>query len=81
LRLVRPGEPPPEPDGKPILSHAEAKKRFLIYSVVKLSGLAALFGGVFLGRGGLSAVSVVLLVAGAVSLFIRPKMLGLTTRP
>jgi hypothetical protein len=65
----------------PVLSVAEAKKRFLFYFLLKIAGLAALFGGVFLGRGGVTAASVVLLLAGAASLFVRPKLLGLTTRP
>lgn len=69
-----------ESDGRPILSEAEAKKRFLIYFAVKMIGLAALFAGVFLGQRGLNVPSVLLFLAGAVSLFIRPKMLGLTGR-
>lgn len=68
-----------EPDGKPIMPEAEAKKRFLLYFAIKMVGLAALFGGVFLGQSGLNAPSVLLVLAGAVSLFIRPRMLGLTT--
>lgn len=72
----------PDPDPDPtILSAATAKRRFLLYLLLKLSGLAALFGGVLLAREGLSAPSVLLLVAGAASLFVRPKLLGLTTRP
>lgn len=66
---------------EPVLSVAEAKKRYFLYLALKLAGLAALFGGVFLARGGVTPVSVVLLLAGAVSLFVRPRMLGLTTRP
>ena len=69
----------PETPG-PILSVAEAKKRFFVYLVLKLSGLGAMFGGVFLSRGGVSAISVILLVVGAVTLFLRPRHLGLTTR-
>jgi len=69
-----------EPDGKPILSEAEAKKRFLLYFAVKMTGLAALFGGVFLGQNGLTVPSGLLMLAGVVSLFIRPKMLGLSGR-
>lgn len=71
----------PETPAGPLLSAAEARKRFLLYVLLKMAGLAALFGGVFLARAGLSALSVVLLVAGAASLFVRPKLLGLTTRP
>ncbi|WP_416908268.1 MAG: hypothetical protein ACMVO5_01185 [Polymorphobacter sp.] len=77
LRVVK----PEEPDGRPILNEAEAKKRFLIYFAVKMAGLAALFGGVFLGQSGINLPSGLLLLAGVVSLFVRPKMLGLTTSP
>jgi hypothetical protein len=45
-----------------------------------MTGLAALFGGVFLGQNGLNVPSVLLMLAGVVSLFIRPKMLGLSGR-
>ena len=65
----------------PVLSPAEAKKRFFLYLVLKLGGLGALFGGVLMARGGISILSGVLFVAGAASLFVRPKTLGLTTRP
>ncbi len=65
----------------PILSPAEAKKRFLLYFLLKLTGLAALFGGVLLTRGGISLLAVLLIAAGAATLFVRPKLLGLTTRP
>lgn len=68
-------------DGEePLLSATEARKRYLVYLAVKLAGLSALFGGVLLARDGVTAISVVLLVAGAGSLFVRPWMLGLTTR-
>ena len=69
-----------EPSG-PILSPAEARKRFFAYFLLKLAGLAALFGGVFQSRGGIGIIGVLLLAAGAATLFIRPKTLGLTTRP
>jgi hypothetical protein len=65
----------------PILSAAEAKKRLAQYMLLKFAGLAALFGGVFLAQRGLNAVSIGLLVLGAAALFVRPRMLGLTTRP
>lgn len=65
----------------PVLSPGEAKKRFFIYLVLKLAGLGALFAGVLMARGGISIVSGALFVLGAASLFVRPKMLGLTTRP
>lgn len=76
LKVVRPDDI--EPD-RPIMNVATAKKRFAVYLGIKLLGLAALFGGVFLGRDGLSLPAGTLLVLGTVSLFIRPKMLGLTT--
>lgn len=65
----------------PVLSPGEAKKRFFFYLVLKLAGLGALFAGVLMARGGISILSGVLFVFGAASLFVRPKMLGLTTRP
>lgn len=68
-------------DETPILTAAEAKKRFFSYFALKLAGLAALIGGVLLSRGGVTAVSVVLLLIGAASLFVRPRLLGLTTKP
>ncbi len=64
----------------PILSAAEARKRFLLYLALKLLGLVALFSGVLLSRGGSPTIGVVLLLAGAACLFVRPKHLGLTTR-
>jgi|GEM_PF-1711656 len=78
--MPRPDLKSVEPDGKPIMPEAEAKKRFLIYLALKLSGLAALFGGVFLAREATSPLALALLIAGAVALFLRPKHLGLTTR-
>jgi hypothetical protein len=68
-------------DETPILSAVEAKKRFFLYLVLKLGGLGALFGGVFLSRGGITVLSGLLLVIGCATLFLRPRMLGLTTRP
>jgi hypothetical protein len=65
----------------PVLSAAEAKKRFLIYVAVKFAGLGLLIGGLFLARSGLDIVSGALLLLGAASFFLKPKMLGLTTRP
>ncbi|MFZ4689138.1 MAG: hypothetical protein ACOYLS_07860 [Polymorphobacter sp.] len=71
-----------EPDTAPlILSPAEAKKRFAAYLLLKLTGLAALFAGVYLSRTGINAPGVILLLLGAGSMFVRPRMIGLTTRP
>ena len=66
------------PDG-PILSVAEAKRRYILYIVMKLAGLAALFGGVFLARDGATAAGLVLLGIGGATLFVRPRAMGLTT--
>jgi hypothetical protein len=74
-----------KPEGA-ILSVAEAKRRYLIYIAMKLVGLAALFGGVFLARGagtasamgGVSGGAIALLGVGAATLFVRPRMLGLS---
>ena len=65
----------------PILSAAEARKRFFFYLLLKLAGLGALFGGVLLARGGVNVGNALLLAFGCASLFVRPHMLGLTTRP
>ncbi|WP_426165488.1 hypothetical protein [Sandarakinorhabdus sp. DWP1-3-1] len=65
----------------PVLSAAEAKKRFILYFLLKLVGLAILVGGVVLLRGGTTAAGAILLAIGAGALFVRPRHLGLTTRP
>ena len=64
-----------------ILPKAEARRRYLIYVAMKLVGLAALFGGVFAARGAVTPLSLVLIGIGGATLFVRPRMLGLTTRP
>jgi hypothetical protein len=74
-----PPEKPDLPPDRPILSPAEAKKRFLLYFALKMAGLAALFGGVFLGKGTLTPASGLLLLIGLAALFVRPRHLGLTT--
>jgi hypothetical protein len=70
-----------EPVTGPILSVKEAKKRFFLYVLLRFGGLGAIFGGVFLAQGGVTVLSALLLAFGAASLFVRPRMLGLTTRP
>ncbi len=70
----------PEPPDRPILPLRDARRRYLLYVAVKLLGLAALFGGVFLGKDGLNWPAGLLLVAGAISLFIRPAALGLASK-
>ena len=71
------------PDETPpvILPHAEARRRFLLYVAVKLLGFAALLGGVFLLSRGVTPLAVIIQLAGAASLFIRPKTLGLGGPP
>jgi hypothetical protein len=64
-----------------ILPPAEARKRFALYFAVKLLGFAALLGGVFLLSRGVTPIAVIIQLAGAASLFIRPKTLGLGTNP
>ncbi|GGD99054.1 hypothetical protein GCM10011529_01490 [Polymorphobacter glacialis] len=73
--------PPPLAPQPLILSKQEAGKRLAIYTLFKLVGLAALFAGVYLLRGGWSVGGVLVLAAGAASMFVRPWMLGLTVRP
>ncbi len=70
----------PENTG-PVLSAAEAKKRFFLYLFLKLFGLGALFAGMLLARSAMTLPSIALFIIGAASLFVRPRMLGLTTRP
>lgn len=66
------------------LPAAEAKKRYLIYLAVRLTGLAVMMGGVWLVRevgpesGWAPGLAVVLL--GGCSLLVRPKHLGLTRK-
>lgn len=64
----------------PILSPAEAQKRFFLYFGIKLIGLAALFAAVFVSRDGLTWTGGVLLAIGGAGLFVRPRHLGLTTK-
>jgi hypothetical protein len=64
-------EPPPV-----IIPEATAKRRLAIYTLVRLLGFAALFAAVALGQGGVGVASVVLLLIGAASLFLRPRLLG-----
>ncbi len=63
-----------------ILTAAEAKRRYLIYIAMKLAGLAALFGGVFLARDHVTGGAIALMGVGLSTLFVRPRMIGLTTK-
>ena len=53
----------------------------MLYFTVKLLGYAALLGGVFLLSRGITPIAVIVQLAGAASLFIRPKTLGLNQPP
>ena len=64
-----------------ILPEAEAKRRYLIYMTMRLAGLALVFGGVYLARKGVTPLSLVLIGVGIAVLFVRPRMIGLATRP
>ena len=62
---------PPE-----ILPEATAKRRLLVYTILRLLGLLALAGGILKVAEGVDVIGVVLVVIGAASLFIRPKLLA-----
>ncbi len=64
----------------PILSRAEAKRSFFIYLGVRCGGLALLVAAFMLSRGGITITSGVLVALGIASLFVRPRMLGLTPK-
>jgi hypothetical protein len=76
------GEAPADPSPPPvILDEATAKRRLAIYTLVRLMGIVTLMMGIFLlDRGGI-AVGAICTIAGAASLFIRPRNLGLTRPP
>jgi|GEM_PF-5825786 hypothetical protein len=59
-----------------IVPEQVAKRRLAIYTLIRLAGIGMLFGGLLLGQGGIGIASVLLLLVGAASLFIRPRMLG-----
>lgn len=55
-----------------------ARKRFLIFVAVRFAGLGCLFAGIWLGRDGPSVAAFAVMAPGLVSLFLRPRHLGLT---
>jgi hypothetical protein len=63
---------------EPILPPDEARRRFLVFNLIRLAGVAILIGGMFLARDGLTIGSGLMLLIGIVSLFLKPKWLGLT---
>lgn len=60
---------------------AQARRRFFLYFGIRLLGLAVLMIGVFLLARGAIPVGALCTIAGALSLFIRPRNLGLTRPP
>jgi hypothetical protein len=62
------------------LPPAEAKKRYLIFLAVRLFGLAIMALGAWLGRDHGQAVGMGVILLGGLSLFIRPRHLGLTRK-
>ena len=59
-----------------IVPEAIAKRRLAIYTAVRLAGLVALAGGVLKVADGIGVVGLVLVVVGAASLFMRPRLLA-----
>jgi hypothetical protein len=62
------------------LPAAEAKKRYLIYLAVRLTGLAVMAAGVWLVREVGQAPGLAVVLLGGCSLFVRPKHLDLTRK-
>ncbi|MCM0032744.1 hypothetical protein [Sandarakinorhabdus limnophila] len=62
------------------LPAAEAKKRYLVYLAVRLTGLAVMAAGVWLVREVGQAPGLAVVLLGGCSLFVRPKHLGLTRK-
>jgi hypothetical protein len=65
----------------PIMPAAKARQRFLLYFGIRLMGVICLILGVFLLARDAVMMGAVLTLAGAASLFIRPRNLGLTRPP
>ena len=62
------------------LPAAEAKRRYLIFLAVRLTGLAVMATGVWLVREVGQAPGLAVVLVGGCSLFVRPKHLGLTRK-
>jgi hypothetical protein len=65
---------------EPPLPAAEAKKRYLLFVVVRLFGLAIMALGAWLGRDHGQGIGMGVILLGGLSLFIRPRHLGLTRK-
>ena len=59
---------------------AEAKKRYLVYLAVRLTGLAVMAAGVWMVREVGQAPGLAVVLIGGCSLFVRPRHLGLTRK-
>lgn len=65
---------------EPLLPAAEAKKRYLVYLAVRLTGLAVMAAGVWMVREVGQAPGLAVVLIGGCSLFVRPRHLGLTRK-
>lgn len=65
---------------QPPLTRAEARKRYLIYVGVRFAGLALMVTGLWLSQTRGEAIGLAVVLLGGLSLFVRPKHLGLTRR-
>jgi hypothetical protein len=63
---------------QPPLSRAEARRRYLIYVGVRFAGLAVMATGLWLSQTAGQAQGLVVVLIGGLSLFVRPRHLGLT---
>lgn len=64
----------------PVLSAAQARKRYLIYVAVRFAGLAVMAIGLWLNQTVGEAVGVAVALIGGLTLFVRPRHLGLTAK-
>lgn len=71
-------EPPIPPTAPPPMALAEARKRYLIYVGVRFAGLSLMAAGLWLSQTVGQAPGLVVVLVGGLSLFVRPKHLGLT---
>jgi hypothetical protein len=63
---------------EPVLPPEEARRNFLVFTAVRLVGVGVLIGGLFIARDGLGIGSGLMILVGIISLFLKPKWLGLT---
>jgi uncharacterized Zn-binding protein involved in type VI secretion len=63
---------------EPVLPPEEARRNFLVFTLIRLVGVGVLIGGLFIAREGLGIGSGAMILVGVVSLFLKPKWLGLT---